>query len=123
MSYPRPDLPAARNRPAKVSELLARDIVAEIASRRARPGDTLPSEASLITRFGVGRGSLREALRILEVEGIITMKTGPGRRRGCGDPRPRRSGPNDVASPSGTPSHLPRVAPRPDEPSSRRWHA
>jgi DNA-binding FadR family transcriptional regulator len=58
--------------------LLARDIVAEIASRRARPGDTLPSEASLITRFGVGRGSLREALRILEVEGIITMKTGPG---------------------------------------------
>ncbi len=67
-----------RNRPAKVSELLARDIVAEIASRRARPGDTLPSEASLITRFGVGRGSLREALRILEVEGIITMKTGPG---------------------------------------------
>ncbi len=73
MPYRRP-----RSRPAKVSELLARDIVADIASRRARPGDTLPSEASLITRFGVGRGSLREALRILEAEGIIAMKTGPG---------------------------------------------
>jgi GntR family transcriptional repressor for pyruvate dehydrogenase complex len=61
-----------------VSELLAQDIISDIASRRARPGDTLPSEAALISHFGVGRGSMREALRILEIEGIITMKTGPG---------------------------------------------
>ena len=65
-------------RPAKLSEHLARDIVAEIVGRGMAAGDTLPAESTMLARFGVGRASLREALRILEVQGIITIKPGPG---------------------------------------------
>lgn len=32
----------------------------------------------MLERFDIGRGSLREALRILEVNGLVTIKTGPG---------------------------------------------
>ena len=32
----------------------------------------------MLERFNIGRGSLREALRILEVNGLVTIKTGPG---------------------------------------------
>ena len=70
-------VPAAR-RADKVSEVVARAIVHDIVSRGLQQGDTLPSEAVMLSRFHVGRGSLREALRILEVHGLITLKPGPG---------------------------------------------
>jgi DNA-binding FadR family transcriptional regulator len=38
----------------------------------------LPSEAAMLEQFQVGRWSLREALRILEVQGLLTLKPGPG---------------------------------------------
>jgi DNA-binding FadR family transcriptional regulator len=38
----------------------------------------LPSEAVMLEQFQVGRWSLREALRILEVQGLLTLKPGPG---------------------------------------------
>jgi DNA-binding FadR family transcriptional regulator len=62
----------------KVSEVVARAIVHDIVSRGLEPGATLPSEAVMLARFQVGRASLREALRILEVHGLITIKPGPG---------------------------------------------
>jgi DNA-binding FadR family transcriptional regulator len=31
----------------------------------------------MLERFGIGRSSLREALRILEVNGLVTLKPGP----------------------------------------------
>lgn len=64
-------------RGAKIAEYLAQAIVHEIVSRKLPPGTLLPSEANMIEEYGVGRGSLREALRILEVHGIITLKPGP----------------------------------------------
>lgn len=67
-------------RGAKVAEALAQEIVHEIASRKLPPGTLLSSEAQMLDDYGVGRGSLREALRILEVHGLITMK--PGRHGG-----------------------------------------
>jgi len=54
--------------------------VHEIVSRKLPPGTLLSSEAQMLEDYGVGRGSLREALRILEVHGLITMK--PGRNGG-----------------------------------------
>jgi DNA-binding FadR family transcriptional regulator len=68
----------AGDRPGKVAEWVARDLVHDIATRRLPPGSKLPSEADLITRYGVSRPSLREALRILEGHGLIVMKPGPG---------------------------------------------
>lgn len=62
----------------KISEMLARRIVEQIVSRRLKPGDVLPAEASMIRTYGVGRATLREALRLLEVQGLIWVKPGPG---------------------------------------------
>ncbi|MDQ1395262.1 MAG: GntR family transcriptional regulator, transcriptional repressor for pyruvate dehydrogenase complex [Acidimicrobiaceae bacterium] len=38
----------------------------------------LPPEAVMLEKYGVGRASLREALRVLEVQGLIVIKPGPG---------------------------------------------
>ncbi len=43
-----------------------------------RPGDKLPSERKLAERFGIGRSSVRDALRILEVRGIVKPRQGGG---------------------------------------------
>ncbi len=72
--------PRPIKRGAKVAEALAHEIVHEIVSRKLPPGTLLSSEAQMLEDYGVGRGSLREALRILEVHGLITMK--PGRNGG-----------------------------------------
>ena len=66
------------DRAEKISEIIARQIVRDIARGRYRPGTMLPPEAVMLERFRVGRASLREALRILEVYGLITIKPGPG---------------------------------------------
>lgn len=65
-------------RPAKVSELLAREILSDIETRGLEPGAKLLPEAAMLDQYGVGRASLREALRILEIYGIIKIKPGPG---------------------------------------------
>jgi len=58
-------------------ESIARQILNDIRRDNLEPGSTLPPESAMIERFGVGRGSLREALRILEVNGLVTLKPGP----------------------------------------------
>ena len=67
--------PNAR-RTEKVSEVIAREIVRD--SRGLEPGTMLPREAKLLERYQVGRASLREALRLLEVQGLIVIRPGPG---------------------------------------------
>jgi DNA-binding FadR family transcriptional regulator len=47
-----------------------------IASGKLSEGDSLGREPELVERFGVSRPSLREALRILEAEGLITVVRG-----------------------------------------------
>ncbi len=64
-------------RTEKVAESVAREIVQDIRRNNLAPGSTLPAESAMLERFGVGRGSLREALRILEVNGLVVLKPGP----------------------------------------------
>jgi DNA-binding FadR family transcriptional regulator len=64
-------------RTEKVAESVARQILQDIRRSSLAPGATLPAESAMLERFGVGRGSLREALRILEVNGLVTLKPGP----------------------------------------------
>jgi GntR family transcriptional regulator, transcriptional repressor for pyruvate dehydrogenase complex len=68
----------AAERADKISEILARQIVRDLARERLDSGAMLPPEATMLRRLQVGRASLREALRILEVYGLITIKPGPG---------------------------------------------
>ena len=42
------------------------------------PGDRLPGEAELMARFGMAKGTIREAMRILEAQGLLKSRTGPG---------------------------------------------
>jgi GntR family transcriptional repressor for pyruvate dehydrogenase complex len=73
-------------RTEKVSEVIARQIVKDIVSSGLAPGTMLPPETQMLERFKVGRASLREALRILEVQGLITIKSGPGGGPVVGEP-------------------------------------
>jgi len=65
-------------RPLKAAESVARTIVGEIQSKQLPPGASLPSEAAMLEKYGVSRESLREGLRLLEVQGMITIRRGPG---------------------------------------------
>ena len=62
----------------KTSEAVARRIVGDIVTGRLRPGDHLAGEAVMIEHYGVSRESFREGLRLLEAQGMLTMKRGPG---------------------------------------------
>lgn len=65
-------------RPLKTSEAFARDLVRQIVQKGLETGDKLPSEAAMLEEFGLSRESLREGLRLLEVQGLITIRRGPG---------------------------------------------
>jgi DNA-binding FadR family transcriptional regulator len=61
----------------KLSERLARSILSDIVEGKLPVGATLPSEMAMMESHGVGRNSLREALRILEIHGLVKIKPGP----------------------------------------------
>ncbi|MEV7862632.1 FCD domain-containing protein [Streptomyces hirsutus] len=65
-------------RPLKAAEVVARSVVRTIRSHGLCTGDSLPSEAEMLKLYGVGRESLREGLRLLEVQGMISIRRGPG---------------------------------------------
>jgi GntR family transcriptional repressor for pyruvate dehydrogenase complex len=75
-------------------------IAAEIRSRIARgdlvAGDLLPVESSLTAEFGCSKPVVREALRILETEGLVEVKRGLG-----GGPRVRHPSISDAAKTMG----------------------
>jgi DNA-binding FadR family transcriptional regulator len=66
------------HRPKKTAMLLAQRLVTEISEKNLAPGTPLPSERAMLEELEVARGSLREALRFLEIQGVISIKTGPG---------------------------------------------
>lgn len=68
----------ALSRPLKTAEIVARDIVGGIVSSGMRTGDPLPAESAMLEQHGVSRESLREGLRLLEVQGLIRIRRGPG---------------------------------------------
>jgi DNA-binding FadR family transcriptional regulator len=62
-----------------------------ILARGLRPGDPLPSEASLTQDLDIGRNSLREAIKSLQALGIIDVRHGRGTFVGSVDEDPLRN--------------------------------
>lgn len=60
------------------SELVIEQIIATIKSGDVKPGEQLPSEKDLAASFGVGRSSVREAIRTLVVMGYLDVFQGKG---------------------------------------------
>jgi GntR family transcriptional regulator len=58
---------------------LREEILAIIEREGLRPGDRLPTEAAIASRFGVARTTAREALKLLEQDGIVDVRHGSGR--------------------------------------------
>lgn len=88
----------SRVRARRVFEGVADAIRQMVADGQLRPGDKLPAERVLCERFGVGRATLREALRSLESAGILDLRAGKtgGAFVTAGDPKAVSSGMRDL---------------------------
>jgi GntR family transcriptional repressor for pyruvate dehydrogenase complex len=64
-------------RPQKAAMLVAQRIMRDVVNERLRPGDLLLPERTMLEKYQTGRGTLREALRLLESQGVIALKPGP----------------------------------------------
>jgi DNA-binding FadR family transcriptional regulator len=82
----------ARRRSPKTSEIVARELAAHIADSALTEGTALPTERVMAESMGVGRTTVREALRLLETRGVLTIRSGPG-----GGPVVRRPRPRELA--------------------------
>ena len=61
----------------KLATRVAHKILRDISQNGLTTGDHLPNELAMLEDYGVGRGTLREALRVLETCGLISLKPGP----------------------------------------------
>ena len=64
--------------PVRVFEQAVEQIRELILSGEFEPNEKLPSEVELSKQLDVSRSSIREALRVLEAEGVIDVKRGAG---------------------------------------------
>ncbi|MBS4100689.1 FadR/GntR family transcriptional regulator [Tsukamurella paurometabola] len=71
--------PVARTR---TYQLVISAIEDQILAGSLRVGDALPPERDLAARLEVSRPAVREALRVLEAQGVVTSGTGSGPRAG-----------------------------------------
>jgi len=60
----------------KLSDIAAEEVKRWIMAARLSAGDRLPPERELMERLGVSKGTVREALKSLEVQGVITISAG-----------------------------------------------
>lgn len=83
--------PGDRPRTPKTSERIAHELAAHIVDAGLEEGAVLPTEREMIEAFGAGRTTIREALRLLETRGVLTIRPGPR-----GGPVVRRPRPADL---------------------------
>ena len=63
----------------KMAEVIAADLRAKILSGELAPGDSLVTESQLTDTYEVSRPTLREALRLLEAQNLVTVRRGSHR--------------------------------------------
>ncbi|MBW2619390.1 MAG: FadR family transcriptional regulator, partial [Deltaproteobacteria bacterium] len=65
-----------KNRPGRVFQYVVDQIEEAIIQGKLKAGDRLPNEKGLQEQMKVSRGTLREALRVLEQKGLVERRTG-----------------------------------------------
>ncbi|GAB2482960.1 FadR/GntR family transcriptional regulator [Jatrophihabitans fulvus] len=63
----------------KLAEVVAAELRGRILSGELEPGESLLSEATLMEEYDVSRPTLREALRLLESQNLVTVRRGSHR--------------------------------------------
>jgi len=86
----------------RVSRLVVEQLEELLRSHQVNVGDRLPPERTLAEMFGVGRNSVREALRELEIRGLVERRRGHGTRVRTADARDMMAPLRSVISLSGT---------------------
>lgn len=66
-----------KGRRQKLSDVIVEEVKRWIVAEGKQPGDRLPNEKELVELFGYSKSTVREALKALEVRGLITVRTGP----------------------------------------------
>jgi DNA-binding FadR family transcriptional regulator len=70
------DVVVHRIRQPRVAEIVASRLRDDILTGRLKEGDVLPSQESLLGDFGVSPPALREAIHLLETDGLISVRRG-----------------------------------------------
>ncbi len=60
------------------AEQVAQRLLERIIDSGLKPGSSFATEAELLTQFNVSRPTLRESMRILESQGVLELRPGPG---------------------------------------------
>jgi GntR family transcriptional regulator, transcriptional repressor for pyruvate dehydrogenase complex len=60
------------------SQMVAQELLARLADSDLEPGQTFATEAELLEQFDVSRPTLRESVRLLEAQGVLEQRPGPG---------------------------------------------
>src|ERR1700751_6151503 len=76
---PIPGARAAAHRIPKMAQVIAAELRAKILRGEFKPGHSLLSEATLMEQYDVSRTTLREALRLLEAQDLISARRGSHR--------------------------------------------
>ena len=76
---------------AKLAEIVAGRLRDDIAATGWPVGTVIGSESDLLTRYGISRAVLREAVRLLEYHSVARMRRGPGGGLVVGTPDPQAS--------------------------------
>ncbi len=64
--------------PKSKAEQVAQRLLDTIVEAGLQPGTSIGTESDLLARFSVSRPTLRESLRILESQGVLELRQGPG---------------------------------------------
>ena len=67
----------AKSAKRRRTQELAESIKNWIVEQALQPGDRLPNELEVMEKFDASKGTVRESMRILEAQGILSTKTGP----------------------------------------------
>ena len=78
-------VPLSKRRKEDVTVKLIAVFKQLIAEGTLEPGGRLPAERELAESFGVSRSSLRQALKVLEIMGVISQRVGDGTYLNKGD--------------------------------------